>query len=903
MDSPIEMAALGRALFPGMLYDCRNDSFIPGVTLWDSKALKNGLSIHEKPSSDFKISTSNSLKEKSNLLDVSASLKASFLGGLIEVGGSAKYLKNDVSSTRQCRVTMKYSKTVRYEQLTMSQLGKITYPQVFEQKTATHVITGVLYGAQAFLVFDQSASKDESKQDIEGTLNVMVKKIPSLSIEGEGALKLTDEEKKTADKFDCTFHGDFEIKQNPTTFLEAINVYKTLPELLGEKGEKAVPVRVWLYPLIKLDSKAAQLVREISVGLVSHVEAVLELLRKVNMRVNDLIGDSLLDRFVDLKDKLVEFQDKFQQYKAVFEKAVSRVLPAIRGGGEEEQALFDILQHYNTSPFTQSKMDKWLDEKKGEIKVLRRYADGLKDVPIMTTWELHGVLFDPEIETVVCFTFTSLQYEEPYLSTLTQCLESEEFKKLEKNYSFSPKEESQPWFTSPELSRTMRRNLELFRGISEASKNQTKTKFIVVSISDPSCPGASIRLYRRGKIVDPQFRCISKPQSPEVTDIQTNSVTLKLLPSQAGKSEWYRVEHRAVKRAAETDTEQEWTVTDTPDTQETWTLTGLQVATLYQVRYRAVEAFLMSKASEAIEIQTKPSPRSAPGKPSVERVGHSSVRVSWKKPAAVEGGLSVLQYRVEYKNSKQALWSSQLTEGNETVCTVEGMEFTEPCRVRVYSVFAEGTLSAASEETAVKEVPEPRTRDEFLYYSCRLTLDPNTAHRKLCLSERNRKVTFSRTPQPYPDHTERFQQILNVLCREGLSGTRCYWEIERSGREWGADIGVTYKGISRKGGGNLCILGNNDKSWILHCSGSSYSARHNNKVTAIPALPSLRTEITACPFPRIGVYLDFTVGSLSFYGVSGDTMTLLHRFQTTFTEKLYPGFWVHSNVTICELQG
>ncbi|MGH0151307.1 UNVERIFIED_CONTAM: hypothetical protein FKN15_034086 [Acipenser sinensis] len=619
MYSTIEMAALGRALFPGMLYDCRNDSFIPGVTLWDSKALKNDLSIHEKPSSDFKISTSDSLKEKSNLLDVSASLKASFLGGLIEVGGSAKYLKDDVSSTRQCRVTMKYSKTVRYEQLTMSQLGKITYPQVFEQKTATHVITAVLYGAEAFFVFDLSASKDENKQDIEGTLHVMVKKIPSLSIEGEGALKLTDEEKKTADKFECTFHGDFDIKQNPTTFLEAINVYKMLPELLGEKGEKAVPVRVWLYPLIKLDSKAAQLVREISVGLVSQFEAVLELLRKVNMRVNDLIGDSLLDRFVDLKDKLVEFQDKFQQYKAVFEKAVSRVLPAIRGGREEEQALFDILQHYNTSPFTHSKMDKWLDEKEDEIKVLRLYTDRLKDVPIMTTLELHGVLFDPEIETVVCFTFTSLQYKESYLSTLTQCLESEEFKKLE-NYSFSPKEEPQPWFTFPELSDTMRRNLQLFRDCSEVNKNQKKTKFIVVSISDHSRPGASIRLYRRGKMVDPQFQCIAKPQSPEVTGIQTNSVTLKMLSPQAGKSEWYRVEHRAVKRAAETDTEQEWTVTDTPNTQETWTLTGLQVATLYQVRYRAVEALLVSEASEAIEIQTKPSPRSAPGKPSVERV-------------------------------------------------------------------------------------------------------------------------------------------------------------------------------------------------------------------------------------------------------------------------------------------
>ncbi|XP_058872501.1 tripartite motif-containing protein 16-like [Acipenser ruthenus] len=189
------------------------------------------------------------------------------------------------------------------------------------------------------------------------------------------------------------------------------------------------------------------------------------------------------------------------------------------------------------------------------------------------------------------------------------------------------------------------------------------------------------------------------------------------------------------------------------------------------------------------------------------------------------------------------------------------------------------------------QAPEPRNRAEFLKYSCQLTLDPNTAHRILCLSEGNRKVTLRRDTQRYPDHSERFDYWAQVLCREGLSGTRCYWEIECSGG-W-ASIGVTYKGISRKGEDLSCLLGFNDKSWSVYCSDSSYFARHNNNKTAITAPRS----------PRIGVYLDFNAGTLSFYGVS-DTMTLLHRFQTTFTEPLYPGFWLHcfdSPVTICQL--
>ncbi|XP_058872637.1 tripartite motif-containing protein 16-like isoform X1 [Acipenser ruthenus] len=224
-------------------------------------------------------------------------------------------------------------------------------------------------------------------------------------------------------------------------------------------------------------------------------------------------------------------------------------------------------------------------------------------------------------------------------------------------------------------------------------------------------------------------------------------------------------------------------------------------------------------------------------------------------------------------------------------------EFFKLNEVAVYSLQAPELRNRAEflklNEVAVYslQAPEPRNRAEFLKYSCQLTLDPNTVHRNLCLSEGNRKVTWRRETQRYTDHPERFDSWPQGLCREGLSGTCCYWEIEWSGG-W-PDIGLTYKGISRKGGDRSCRLGFNDKSWSLSCSDSSYTARHNNNETAITAPHS----------PRIGVYLDFNAGTLSFYGVS-DTMTLLHRFQTTFTEPLYPGFrlWVYdSTVTICQL--
>uniref|UniRef100_A0A674ERI1 B30.2/SPRY domain-containing protein n=1 Tax=Salmo trutta TaxID=8032 RepID=A0A674ERI1_SALTR len=192
------------------------------------------------------------------------------------------------------------------------------------------------------------------------------------------------------------------------------------------------------------------------------------------------------------------------------------------------------------------------------------------------------------------------------------------------------------------------------------------------------------------------------------------------------------------------------------------------------------------------------------------------------------------------------------------------------------------------EKLNVEHGGENRMKPGPRKYVCDLTLDLNTVNRLLSLSEENRKVTCRREEQPYPDHPERFEDSRQVLCREGLTG-RCYWEVEWSGggeAEWsgGAGIGVTYKGISRRGGGDDCCLGCNDKSWSLFCSDSSYSARHNNNSTTID-VPSSRSH-------RVGVYLDWSAGTLSFYRASSDTLTHLITFTSTFTEPLYPGFGV-----------
>ncbi|XP_040914508.1 tripartite motif-containing protein 16-like [Toxotes jaculatrix] len=186
---------------------------------------------------------------------------------------------------------------------------------------------------------------------------------------------------------------------------------------------------------------------------------------------------------------------------------------------------------------------------------------------------------------------------------------------------------------------------------------------------------------------------------------------------------------------------------------------------------------------------------------------------------------------------------------------------------------------------------EPRTRAEFLQYSQQITLDPNTENRKLVLSEGNRKVTLGQsifgafkilmelqsTQLSSPCSFYRFQ----MLSRETLTGC-CYWEVEHSGDV--VSVAVTYK--HSRGTEYERVFGNNDKSWAMYCFGNRLEFRHNN----------IRTSISDPLSSRVGVYLDHRAGILSFYSVS-ETMTLLHRVQTTFTQPLYVGLGVGYNST------
>ncbi|KAK6301461.1 hypothetical protein J4Q44_G00275140 [Coregonus suidteri] len=191
------------------------------------------------------------------------------------------------------------------------------------------------------------------------------------------------------------------------------------------------------------------------------------------------------------------------------------------------------------------------------------------------------------------------------------------------------------------------------------------------------------------------------------------------------------------------------------------------------------------------------------------------------------------------------------------------------------------------------DVPDPKTRDDFLKYANPVSFDADTAHKFLRLTEENRKVTNT-TPwqHPYPDVPERFENWRQVLATESFYVGRHYFEVDVSGE--GTHVGLTYKSIDRKGSeSNSCITGN-DFSWCLQWNGRTFSAWHGD----------VETPLGLDKFTRIGVYVDYSRGLLAFYGVDDAVgMTLIHKYKAAFLEPLYPAFWLSKKENVVLLVG
>lgn len=168
--------------------------------------------------------------------------------------------------------------------------------------------------------------------------------------------------------------------------------------------------------------------------------------------------------------------------------------------------------------------------------------------------------------------------------------------------------------------------------------------------------------------------------------------------------------------------------------------------------------------------------------------------------------------------------------------------------------------------------------ENLVFYFCsfkvEVTLDPDTAHPALLVSEDRKWMRCSPEPLDVPQCRKRFDGWQCALGTEGFSCGRCYWEVEVGDRDW--RLGVAKESALRKGYGFLNTQ-------------SGYYTLRLERGTDLKALTLPVTPLTVSSIPKwVGVYLDYEEGQLSFYDVQ--RRSHIYTFCERFTETLFPVF-------------
>uniref|UniRef100_A0A8C4HD89 Uncharacterized protein n=1 Tax=Dicentrarchus labrax TaxID=13489 RepID=A0A8C4HD89_DICLA len=201
--------------------------------------------------------------------------------------------------------------------------------------------------------------------------------------------------------------------------------------------------------------------------------------------------------------------------------------------------------------------------------------------------------------------------------------------------------------------------------------------------------------------------------------------------------------------------------------------------------------------------------------------------------------------------------------------------------VSVHPPSYEGTLRRAVnqlEETLSKQMKKLFEVElkRVQQYAVDVTLDPDTAHPKLILSDDGKQVKHGDVKKNLPDNPQRFDYCSCVLAKQSFSSGRFYYEVQVKGKtDW--TLGVVRESINRKG---KITLSPQDGYWTIRL-------RNENEYKAL-ADPSVCLSLQSQP-EKVGVFVDYEEGLVSFYDV--DAAALIYSFTgCSFTEKLYPYF-------------
>ena len=683
----LDVPCLGRPFRLWTLYDYHKDCLIPSVV---PEKLQSVTHQRPQPKSNFKLISEDSLTRKALHIGIQANMKLSILMGLVKTAGSAKYLDDHKSFNKlQARVTLKYSCTTRYEEVTIENLHKVHHVTV--SREATHIVTGVLYGIEAFFVFDQEVPPSLDYQTVHEKLIKVIKSLPDTVTV------------KDMSNVQCTVYGDFHLRdRNPMSFQDAAKLLKELPELAKSS---AIPIQVTLYPLSKLYGSGVQVPHEISPAVVMDAERFVEAFHQLQVQYNDIMKSEILSNFPGIHKQLSHFKEIMDEYKFNRIQQLAGLIPLVRGGETQEAELTKIFRANEVSPFRKENMHSWLKKKEHEVKLLANYLGNMKEIEFVAPHDLDGIIHNfLKYDSVLCFSFPVIGEDDAYLQCLSDYLQTP---RVRQRFDDAV---PQQWHEDATIVHDMRSQAKQFTSFFEANKTQPRTKFIVSSCvkMESSDKGAVTVLFNAVGIPE-KFFPTSQPGKPTPIKVTNDSIQLAWDSPEHGAES---VKSYTISYSKKDDPTEQWAVKTTDGSENTIMIMPLAPKTKYRFKVHAqcnVGRTLESELSDPIETIPKyPHPHAAhlstesvsyyqltskprPGKPNASKVTSDTIHLNWLPPES--GTQHIESYSVSYRRvDKPSQWWTTKTQNAQEFAEVSGLA---PKAAYCFKVCAEYQVGAS----------------------------------------------------------------------------------------------------------------------------------------------------------------------------------------------------------------
>jgi hypothetical protein len=372
----LKRPALGQIAALGTLYDARSDTFVP-LSLLNSSPPAAAVDKTEKHSTDVKISKTDTYKEKFARMGVDAELSASFLAGLVNVGGSGQYLADRRESGSVMLASMHYSITTVQEDLNLpaKELKDCFAFSTLESNIATHVVTGISWGAHCVITAKQEITNFDDKTKIAGQLDAELGVLKMVGLNGKAELTKVDGEKSVGDSFEVTIYGDVLANDGlvPTDFESAhrflSNVHKYIASANNGKGK---PITYTLLPLSFLsifrlvEIKGETIYRQLSLESLEKFVQLFDELRAAQQTVQDYYTRICKHSFCISPGHVQAIADQLNSARvaeAGLKSNYARVLKDVRAGRIDAQELWKLLETFrggNSSPENLTHVTKYI---------------------------------------------------------------------------------------------------------------------------------------------------------------------------------------------------------------------------------------------------------------------------------------------------------------------------------------------------------------------------------------------------------------------------------------------------------------------------------------------------------------------------------------------------------------